>query len=105
MTTEIRYAALLHDEGKVFTQIFKNNKGEITKQAHYYNHEKISSYDSLFYEICCNKLYVATLIRWHMRPYLAWKQSEKAIYKDRKLFGGNLFNDICLLHEADKEAH
>lgn len=105
MSTELRYAALLHDEGKIFTQTFKNSKGEVTEQAHYYNHENCSCYDSLFYEIPCNHLYVAQLIQWHMRPYLAWKQSEKAMQKDRRLLGEELFNDICLLHEADKEAH
>lgn len=32
-STEIRYAALLHDEGKIFTQTFKDSKGEITEQG------------------------------------------------------------------------
>ncbi len=106
MSTEIRYAALLHDEGKVFTQTFKNSKGEITEQAHYYNHEHIGSYDSLFYEIPCNNLYVATLIRWHMQPYF-WEKdnNEKLQNKYRKLWGEELYKDIMILHEADKNAH
>ena len=103
--TELRYAALLHDEGKIFTQTFKNSKGEITEQAHYYNHERVGSYDSLFYEIPCNNLYVAVLIRWHMTPYLAWKQSEKAKKRDKKMLGDSLFEDIMRLHKADKAAH
>lgn len=105
MSTELRYAAMLHDEGKVFTQTFKNSKGEITEEAHYYGHEHCGGYDSLFYNMPCNKLYVAVLIRWHMRPYMAWEQSEKAKQKDSKLIGEELFNDICLLHKADKQAH
>ena len=105
MTTEMRYAALLHDEGKIYAQTFKNSKGEITEEAHYYGHERTGSYDSLFYEIPCYNLYVATLIRWHMRPYIAWKQSENAMQKDKELLGEDLFNNVCLLHKADKEAH
>lgn len=50
-------------------------------------------------------LYVAVLIFWHMRPYIAWEQFEKAMEKDKKLLGEELFNDICLLHEADVYAH
>lgn len=105
MLTELRYAALLHDEGKIFTQTFKNAKGEATEEAHYYSHEHCSSYDSLFYEVPCNNLYVATLIRWHMAPYMAWRQSEKAKQRDKLLLGEELFNNIYLLHQADKEAH
>ena len=103
--TELRYAALLHDEGKIFTQTFKNVKGEVTEEAHYYSHEHCSSYDSLFYEIPCYNLYVAVLIRWHMTPYMAWRQSEKAKQRDKLLLGEELFNNIYLLHQADKEAH
>ena len=42
---------------------------------------------------------------WHMQPYLAWEQSEKAKQQDKILIGEELFNDICLLHEADRAAH
>lgn len=103
--TELGYAALLHDEGKIFTQTFKNAKGEVTEEAHYYSHEHCSSYDSLFYEIPCYNLYVAVLIRWHMNPYMAWRQSERAKRRDKLLLGEELFNNIYLLHTADKEAH
>lgn len=103
--TELGYAALLHDEGKIFTQTFKNAKGEVTEEAHYYSHEHCSSYDSLFYEIPCYNLYVAVLIRWHMTPYMAWRQSEKAKQRNKLLLGEELFNNIYLLHQADKEAH
>lgn len=106
MSTEIRCAALLHDEGKIFTQTFKNGKGEVTEQAHYYSHEHCSSYDSLFYETPCNNLYVAILIRWHMQPYF-WEKdnNEKLHNKYRELWGEELYQDIMILHTADKEAH
>lgn len=106
MSTEMRYAALLHDEGKIFTQTFKNSKGEITEQAHYYNHERTGSYDSLFYEIPCYNLYTAVLIRWHMQPYF-WEKdnNEKLHNKYRKLWGEELYQNIMVLHQADKNVH
>lgn len=106
MSTEMRYSALIHDAGKMFTQTFKNSKGEVTEQAHYYNHERVGSYDSLFYEIPCSNLYVSTLIRWHMQPYF-WEKdnNEKLQNKYRKLWGEKLYQDIMALHAADKEAH
>lgn len=104
-STELRHAAMLHDEGKVFTKSFYDAKGNLSKEAHYYSHECCGAYNSLFYEMPCEHLYVAQLIQWHMRPYLAWEQSEKAMQKDKKLLGETLFNDIMLLHEADLYAH
>lgn len=104
-STELRHAAMLHDEGKMFTKNFYDAKGNPSEEAHYYSHEYCGAYNSLFYEMACNHLYVAQLIQWHMRPYLAWRQSEKAMQKDRNLLGETLFNDICLLHAADVYAH
>lgn len=102
---EIKTAALLHDEGKTKSATYINSKGETTDECHYYQHQCCGSYDSLFFRDIDNHLYVAILIFWHMRPYLAWEQSEKAMQKDRRLLGENLFNDICLLHKADVYAH
>ena len=101
----LRRAGALHDCGKCFTKTFTNSKGEPTDVAHYYNHEHCGSYDSLFYGPEEQALDVAVLIRWHMRPHTAWKSSEKSMWKDKRLWGERLFNDICLLHEADKYAH
>ena len=102
----LRIASILHDCGKSFCKTFTNSKGEITKQAHYYNHERVGSYDSLFYTMLCNPLEVAILIRWHMQPYF-WKKdnNEKSHNKYKKLWGEKLYNDVMLLHEADKQAH
>ena len=102
---EIRTAALIHDCGKIKSATYINSKGEQTNECHYYNHQFCGSYDSLFFRGIDRHLYVAQLIQWHMRPYLAWEQSEKAMQKDRRLLGENLFNDICLLHKADVYAH
>ena len=102
----LRIASILHDCGKPFTKTFTNSKGEVTEQAHYYNHERVGSYDSLFYAMICNPLEVAVLIRWHMQPYF-WEKdnNEKSHNKYKKLWGEKLYNDIMLLHEADKQAH
>lgn len=106
MATALRYAAMLHDEGKVFTQTFKNSKGEITEEAHYYEHYRTGSYDSLFFDMPCNKLYVATLVHWHMTPYV-WERNndEKMHGKYKNLWGEELYNDVMKLHKADMEAH
>ena len=105
-STALRYATMLHDCGKPFCKTFKNGKGEITEQAHYYSHEHIGSYDSLFYDMACYKLRVAVLIRWHMQPYF-WERNnnEKLHNKYRKLWGEDLYSDIMKLHAADKNAH
>lgn len=102
---EITSAALIHDCGKPKCATYINSKGEQTNECHYYNHQFCGSFDSLFFSGIDRHLYVAQLIQWHMRPYLAWEQSDKAIQKDRKLLGECLFNDICLLHAADVSAH
>ena len=102
----MRVAAMLHDCGKCFTQTFVNGKGETTTDAHYYGHEHISSYDSLFFGMTCNPLDVAIRTRWHMQPYF-WERdnNEKLHNKYRKLWGEELYSDIMKLHEADKNAH
>lgn len=102
---EITSAALIHDCGKPKCATYINSKGEQTNECHYYNHQFCGSFDSLFFSGIDKHLYVAQLIQWHMRPYLAWEQSDKAMQKDRKLLGEHLFNDICLLHAADVSAH
>ena len=102
---EITTAALIHDCGKPKTATYINSKGEVTEECHYYQHNFVGAYDSLFFSGIFDHLYVAQLIQWHMRPYLAWGQSEKAKNRDRRLLGETLFDDIMKLHIADKEAH
>lgn len=104
--TSLHYAALLHDVGKPATKTFTNSKGEKTDIAHYYNHEKVGCYESLFYEKPCSHLYVAVLIRYHMQPYF-WEKdnNKKLLNKYRKLWGESLYRDVMYLHDADKSAH
>ena len=108
---ELEMATLLHDCGKPFCKTFTNNKGKATEQAHYYNHERCGAYDSLFYDYSNYNsgiipLYIAILIRLHMMPYF-WEKdnNEKMKNKYRNMWGYILYDDIMLLHEADKNAH
>ena len=105
-------ASILHDCGKPDVKSYINSKGEQTDIAHYYNHESISSFKALFYlrnmyPEWTDKdiLYVSLLIGLHMRPHTAYKQSDKAKDKDRRLFGNDVLSDLELLYEADKAAH
>ena len=103
---DIAIAALGHDIGKLEVKEFKNSKGERTKEAHYYNHQNVSCYKSLFfrYPSRVNKMYISLLIELHMKPHLDWKQSEKAKQKDINLFGEEVYNDVMMLHQADINA-
>lgn len=105
----IAAALFHHDIGKLITQSFVNSKGEVTKEAHYYGHEHAGAYLFLsgfvLHEIKTNDLlYIASLINWHMRPF-AWDQSEKAMQRDKKLIGEDMYNDIIVMHKADLAAH
>lgn len=105
----LRFAALLHDCGKPFTKTKYNARGEMDGDCHYYNHEKVGAYDSFFftdlYEIPQYKrVEIANLIYYHMRPFTAWRSSEKAKERDRKLVGDEFFEKINIIHEADMAA-
>ena len=105
-------AILMHDCGKIDTKAFIDSKGEECDIAHYYNHEAVSAYKSLFYLRNMNPewsnkdiLYVSLLINLHMRAHTAWKQSDKAKDKDRRLFGNDVIRELELIFEADIAAH
>ena len=101
-----RIAAVLHDCSKPFCKAFINGRGETTEEAHYYSHQYCSAYDSLFFRYLVDPIEVAIRVMWHMQPYF-WERdnNEKQHNKYRKLWGEELYNDIMLLHEADKAAH
>lgn len=100
-----------HDIGKLITKTFINQKGEMTDEAHYYGHDHAGSYLFLcgfsksLLENIDSTLYIASLINWHMRPYLGWKESEKARERDKKLIGDEMYQDIMILNECDRAAH
>lgn len=95
--------ALLHDLGKPFTKTFINSKGEKTDIAHYYKHENVGAYDSLFYNTN-EPLFTSVVINLHMLPF-DWEKSDKQEQlenKFRKLWGIPLFYSVMNLHKADK---
>ncbi|MDV7390160.1 hypothetical protein RZS08_02350, partial [Arthrospira platensis SPKY1] len=77
----------------------------ITEEAHYYRHELVSAYDSLFYLRDLNQedlLEVVKYISWHMQIFNL--QSEKAKNKFIKLVGQEVYDNLQILHEADINA-
>ena len=102
---ETNLSALYHDIGKRFTKVFKNSKGEVTEQAHYYQHHLVSAYDSLFYLSDLDQeqlLKIANYIQWHMYPFFI--QTEKTRNKFIGLVGQEFYDKLMILHEADKRA-
>lgn len=113
---ELQYAGLLHDIGKVFTQTVLNIKGEADGNCHYYNHNNVGAYDSIFYmlnklngvkdvDVVKTTLYVSVLIYYHMHPCNeSWNDTESKVKRLKAQLGEELYNDIIALHEADKFA-
>lgn len=100
-------AGLLHDCGKPFTKVFHNMKGEPSDIAHYYSHENRGTYEAMFYlnnKVSNSDQYIEALalINYHMRPYMS--KTEKAVLKLKSIMGDS-YNNLCLLHDADKRAH
>jgi len=112
INTSIIFAGRLHDIGKLKTKTFINCKGEQTDIAHFYNHEKVSAYDSLFYINLRSRLQIGlendfaldvlNLIQWHM--LLHFNLSEKNKIKYKNMLGEDIWNDLEILHKADCEA-
>ena len=112
--SETIIAAALHDCGKPFCKAFKDSKGNESKFAHYYNHENVGSYNSLFFkkESDIDNLVVAALIRYHMIPHFFKDWNQKTIDKYEKEFVENtilsnmeFYSALKILHEGDKSAH
>ena len=107
---DVYLATILHDIGKPDVKSFVNSKGEVDSDAHYYNHHYTGSYKCLFFDysefnkVLYNKEHIALLVEHHMKPYMEWKQSDKAKEKDRRLFGDQFIRDVKLIHEADDKA-
>lgn len=111
---ETLVAAALHDCGKPFTQTYKDSKGNDSEFAHYYNHEYVGSYNSLFYGMDegTDRLLVAALIRYHMvlHFFKDWKPKTVAKYEGeftshKYLKEMDFYKALQILHEGDKNAH
>lgn len=104
------WAALLHDIGKEKTKVFHDAKGNPSEIAHFYNHERVGAYDSFFYTGSLEKderIKVALLIRWHMRPYAIDRSDNpsKTENKVKNLLGDDIWNQITVLNDCDRHAH
>lgn len=98
----LEMAALLHDIGKKFTKSFTDSKGNPSEEAHFYNHQNVSAYLSLFYLKHFSKekmLETAAYIQWHMQPFNLG--TGKARSKSVRLFGEEFCNNLEMLHQAD----
>lgn len=104
---ELYYAALLHDCGKPFTQVFVDSKGNPTTEAHYYQHANVGAYDSFFYMSntkSADSLLTSWLIEKHMEMYQCEK-NKPLEEKRRNLWGDEFYGLLGELHRVDKEAH
>lgn len=107
-------AAALHDCGKPFTKNFHDSRGNKCDIAHYYNHQNVGAYNSLFYkkEDGVDHLTVAALIQNHMilHFFKDWKQKtidryEKEFTSHKWLNEMEFYKALKILHEGDKNAH
>lgn len=102
---ELEYAGLLHDFGKIKTKV-KNDKGEFS----YYGHANVGAYnflqnlDKLGLHSFKQVLYCVALINYHMEPF-GWEEAKNITVEKKKMFfGEKMYNDLMLLHKADKYA-
>ena len=105
---DILSACLMHDCGKPFVKTFINSKDEITDTAHYYNHEHVSAYESLFIrqDMIKNPIEISALVTWHMQPYFFERENNEKLHnKYKKIWGEKFYNMVMTLHKADKAAH
>lgn len=115
---ELTIASAIHDNGKPFTQTYKNKKDEITDKAHYYEHEHVGCYNAMFYDLefygndKIETLDVCALIRWHMilHFYEDWNKNTKEKYEKeftehQYLKDIKFYEMLHILYEGDKEAH
>lgn len=104
----VRLAAMLHDNGKIFTASSKDHNGNITEECHFCQHHCVGAYDSVFYAAEYGnerKTCLANLIRFHMHPLPNRKNNEKKMEKDLANAPKQFKENLMLLHEADVQAH
>lgn len=102
----MQQVAFLHDNGKRFTKVFRNAKGEPSEIAHFYGHENCGAYEAAFYLDAAgfssdNVIYGCGLIQLHMRPY-GIEGNIKAHWKLIEMIGGQMYSDLMILNHADR---
>lgn len=101
----VEIAARYHDIGKVITQTYTDGSGNTSEEAHYYGHENAGAYIFLSTQDWMSDytaLYVASLINWHMRPYVSMGDRKRKA--EIQLVGEKFWRRVMLLHEADMSA-
>lgn len=102
--SDIVEAAGQHDMSKYKCKVFRDMKGNPTKDAHFYGHECVSAYDYLvcFPENSEEELtFISNLIANHMVFYAG----EGAVKNRRKLYGEDFWVALEIVHRADIKAH
>lgn len=114
---ELLLAAAYHDCMKPICKSFTNGKGEKVESATYYGHHNASAYEviNMLHTTECYEceralelfdlLRISLLINFHMKPYMDWKDSDKAMERDKEFLGDELFQELMILHAADRAAH
>ena len=110
---ELAMAAAWHDVGKLRTKTFKSTSGRVSRIAHYYGHENVGAH-MLMSEILPAlmpdtedeaMLRIATLVEWHMRPYVWTSGTERALRRDMRFLDAHMMRKLQILHEADVSSH
>ena len=95
-------ASLLHDIGKMDTQVIYEEDNE----AHYFGHENLGTYQLLdilrIVGDISNTVNTLFYINYHMLPF-SWRNKD-AFEKYEQLFGKEKYQNLMLLHECDKIA-
>lgn len=83
--------------------------GTTDDNAHYYNHQNVGAYDSLFLDYPKELkdddiLHIAVLINYHMIPYTFGKGNDGR-NKMRNRLGNSIYDEVMQLHDCDVNAH
>lgn len=106
---EVTTALMWHDCGKPFCKRFTNAKGQPTKEAHYYNHERVSAY--MFLTMVGPNIqpfsteqiiYITKLIEMHMVLYA--NKTDEQVEKLIRQHGNNIILDLFTINRYDKAA-
>ena len=97
-------AGLLHDIGKRFVMKFENKKGEHDTNAHFYHHENVSAYDSMFYLketgfVSRDIIEICGFVSYHMKLY--GLETEKGKRKLRLKVGDKMYDNLLLFNLCD----
>lgn len=98
----LKFAGLVHDIGKISTQIIDDSG-----QAHYYNHAEVGTYKLLsnldiFNLSDSDVLQCLFYVNYHMLVFSL--TTEKAKNKYKNIFGEFNYQNLCLFNYADKES-